>query len=407
MTCSTASLGGARAQLRDVREVSDPLIVQLVAAIKAEANKPWNEPLAEALATALAMHLVCHYSVNKGEGCDAERWLGKTRLRAVLDHINEHLGQNISIDALAKTAGLSSSHFIRMFQYATGLSPHQYILRARVLRGQELLRTTRESIAEIAQYHGFCGQSHFTMHFRRVLGVDTKTLSAQCADAEQWRQGRGRFARGLMVIQAGRDPTRGAMGHRALSLWREAVRNPRTVFGARVAEAVVETAGPALPEFDFDGPKAVSHPSSSGMGISSPGKLSFEFAHSLFEEAAVPDHGTLARGQRSRDGCRAAHLEVGFGFFAAEFGDTPNDVDLSFEFDPGKIQCSSRVVLEFGGLADFGSSVKKLKPRSSTPLRRTRRAEGCASAADRSEEPWRWVRGSRLEGLLEPFRRIA
>ena len=174
MTCSTASLGGARAQLRDVREVNDPLIVQLIAALRAEVNKPWNEPLAEALATALAMHLVCHYSVNKTEGCDAERWLGKTRLRAVLDHINEHLGQNIAIDALAKTAGLSSSHFIRTFQYATGLSPHQYILRARVLRAQELLRTTHESIAEIAHITGFCGQSHFTLHFRRVLGVTPK-----------------------------------------------------------------------------------------------------------------------------------------------------------------------------------------------------------------------------------------
>jgi AraC family transcriptional regulator len=174
VTCSTASLGGARAQLRDVHEVSDPLIVQLITALRAEANKPWNGPLAEALATALAMHLVCHYSTNKAEGCDAERWLGKTRLRAVLDHINEHLAENISIDALAKTAGLSSSHFIRMFQYATGLSPHQYILRARVLRGQELLRTTHQSIAEIARITGFCGQSHFTMHFRRVLGVTPK-----------------------------------------------------------------------------------------------------------------------------------------------------------------------------------------------------------------------------------------
>src|SRR5688572_16109981 len=56
VTCSTASLGGARAQLRDVREVSDPLIVQLITALSAEENKPWNGPLAEALATALAMH---------------------------------------------------------------------------------------------------------------------------------------------------------------------------------------------------------------------------------------------------------------------------------------------------------------------------------------------------------------
>ena len=174
VTCSTASLGGARAQLRDVREVNDPLIVQLITSLRAEANKPWNEPLAEALATALAMHLVCHYSINKTEGCDAERWLGKTRLRAVLDHINEHLAQNISINALATTAGLSPSHFIRMFQYATGLSPHQYILRARVLRGQELLRTTHHGIAEVARLTGFCGQSHFTMHFRRVLGVTPK-----------------------------------------------------------------------------------------------------------------------------------------------------------------------------------------------------------------------------------------
>jgi AraC family transcriptional regulator len=174
VTCSTASLGGARAQLRDVREVNDPLIVQLIAALRAEVNKPWNGPLAEALATALAMHLVCHYSVNKAEGCDAERWLGKTRLRAVLNHINEHLSHNISIEALAKTAGLSPSHFIRMFQYATGFSPHQYILRARVLRGQELLRTTHQSIAEIARITGFCGQSHFTMHFKRVVGVTPK-----------------------------------------------------------------------------------------------------------------------------------------------------------------------------------------------------------------------------------------
>ena len=91
-----------------------------------------------------------------------------------MNHINEHLSQNISIDTLAKTAELSSSHFIRMFQYATGLSPHQYVLRTRILRGQELLRTTNESIAEIARITGFCGQSHFTKHFKRVVGATPK-----------------------------------------------------------------------------------------------------------------------------------------------------------------------------------------------------------------------------------------
>jgi AraC family transcriptional regulator len=168
VTCSTASLGGGHAELRDVRGVTDALIVQLVTALRSEAG---IGPFAEALATALAMHLVSHYSVNRSAVCEADRGLGGTRLRAVVDYIDRHLGRNLSIETLAQAAGLSPSHFIRMFQYSTGLSPHQYVLRARVLRAQELLRRTRHSLAEIAQMTGFCGQSHFTKHFGRVLGV--------------------------------------------------------------------------------------------------------------------------------------------------------------------------------------------------------------------------------------------
>jgi AraC family transcriptional regulator len=166
--CSTAALGGAHAELRDVREVSDALIVQLIAALRSEAE---NGPFAEALATALAMHLVSHYSVNRSEARETDRGLGGTRLRAVVNYINANLGRDISIAALSKAAGLSPSHFIRMFQFSTGLSPHQYVLRARVRRAQELLRRTQHSIAEIADMTGFCGQSHFTKHFGRLLGI--------------------------------------------------------------------------------------------------------------------------------------------------------------------------------------------------------------------------------------------
>lgn len=170
LTCASASIGGAQADLRDVRGVADPLIVQLVTALRSETNAG-NGALAEALATALAMHLVSHYSVNRAEAHGVEEGLGGARLRMVMNYINDRLGGGICIGALAEVAELSPSHFIRMFQVSTGLSPHQYVLRARVLRAQELLRTTRHSIAEIAAMTGFCGQSHFTKHFGRVLGV--------------------------------------------------------------------------------------------------------------------------------------------------------------------------------------------------------------------------------------------
>lgn len=168
ITCCTAALGGAHAELRDVREVSDALIVQLVTALRSETG---NDAFAEALAIALAMHLVSHYSVSRSEAREADRGLGGRRLRAVVDYINANLGRDISIAALAAVTDLSPSHFIRMFQNSTGLSPHQYVLRARVLRAQELLRRTRHSIADIAEMTGFCGQSHFTKHFGRILGT--------------------------------------------------------------------------------------------------------------------------------------------------------------------------------------------------------------------------------------------
>jgi AraC family transcriptional regulator len=168
LICSAASLGAARAEVRDVREVTDPLIVQLVIALRAEVGR--NAPFAETLATALAMHLISHYSVNRSEAC-ADGGLGPTRLRTVVDHINANLDRDISLAALAKAAGLSPSHFIRMFQHSTGLSPHQYVLRARVLRAQALLRGTHHGIAEIARMTGFCGQSHFTKHFGRAFGT--------------------------------------------------------------------------------------------------------------------------------------------------------------------------------------------------------------------------------------------
>ena len=168
VTCRTAALGGARAELRDVRGVTDALIVQLMTALRSEAE---NAPFAETLAIALAMHLVSHYSVNRSEARETDRGLGGTRLRAAVEYINANLSRDISIAALANVTVLSQSHFIRMFQFSTGLSPHQYILRARVLRAQELLRRTRYSIAEIADMTGFCGQSHFTKHFGRILGT--------------------------------------------------------------------------------------------------------------------------------------------------------------------------------------------------------------------------------------------
>jgi AraC family transcriptional regulator len=166
---SAAGLGAACAELTQIRDVSDPLIVELVCALKmAIAGNPL---FAETLAATLAMHLMSKYGRNHSQVTSARGGLGKGPLAAVIDYINENPGRELCVKDLAEIAGVSLSHFIRTFHQTTGVPPHQYLLRTRLTRAKELLRQTCYSISEIARMTGFSGQSHFTKHFGRFAGV--------------------------------------------------------------------------------------------------------------------------------------------------------------------------------------------------------------------------------------------
>jgi AraC family transcriptional regulator len=64
--------------------------------------------------------------------------------------VSEHLAGEISVEALAEVAGLSPFHFSRVFKQTTGMAPHQFVTRARMLHAQRLIRETSHSLIEIA-----------------------------------------------------------------------------------------------------------------------------------------------------------------------------------------------------------------------------------------------------------------
>jgi transcriptional regulator GlxA family with amidase domain len=92
-------------------------------------------------------------------------------LRRVREFIETHLEQNISIRALATTAGLSMYHFARAFKQSVGMTPHGYLVQCRVRRAQDLLATTDLPLSEIALASGFADQSHCARRVREHVGI--------------------------------------------------------------------------------------------------------------------------------------------------------------------------------------------------------------------------------------------
>jgi AraC family transcriptional regulator len=90
------------------------------------------------------------------------------RVRAYIDH---HLGDEISLEDLARVAGLSRFHFARQFRAHTGESPMGYLLRTRVERAKALLRDSQTRVVDISAELGFADQSHFARRFRRLVGM--------------------------------------------------------------------------------------------------------------------------------------------------------------------------------------------------------------------------------------------
>jgi len=92
-------------------------------------------------------------------------------IRAVVEHIQAHLGEPLRISALARLAGISARQIERRFHSATGMSPTDFIVRARLAEACRLLRETASAIGQIALETGFYDQSALTRLFRKHLGM--------------------------------------------------------------------------------------------------------------------------------------------------------------------------------------------------------------------------------------------
>jgi AraC family transcriptional regulator len=151
-----------------------PHLRSTMAAVGAElaSSGPGGPLAAESLAHVLAVHLLRHLSAPRQLEPGRDGALPRGRLRAVVEHIEEHLDGCPTLAEMAAVVGLNPYHFARQFKAATGLPPHQYVIVRRVERAKQLLQAgTDLSLAEVALSAGFSDQSQLSHHFKRLVGV--------------------------------------------------------------------------------------------------------------------------------------------------------------------------------------------------------------------------------------------
>lgn len=85
-------------------------------------------------------------------------------------YFNENYNRDISIEAYAKTRGMSVSWFIRSFKKYTGQTPMQFIVSLRINNAQILLETTDYPIHEISSIVGYENQLYFSRLFCKRKG---------------------------------------------------------------------------------------------------------------------------------------------------------------------------------------------------------------------------------------------
>jgi AraC-like DNA-binding protein len=74
---------------------------------------------------------------------------------------------------------MSPYHFARLFRRSTGVSPHRFVVRARIDRAVTLLTDPELSIAQISRVVGFRTPSHFSTMFRRITSATPRAYRAR------------------------------------------------------------------------------------------------------------------------------------------------------------------------------------------------------------------------------------
>src|SRR5262252_6325530 len=174
-TALTAASDGANSdlELRPQRKFADRRLGGLVAAAHPEtaAGFPSGRLFLDSVEQAMAVALVKNHAVRQHPVPAYRGGLGAARLRKIKELVHAKMEDDLGLEEMAQSVGLSTAHFARMFRKSTGETPHQFVLSLRVERAKAMLRASDVRVLDVALACGFKTPQHFAQVFRDACRV--------------------------------------------------------------------------------------------------------------------------------------------------------------------------------------------------------------------------------------------
>lgn len=131
-----------------------------------------QEEVAQSVAESFLKQLLA-FQLQAGIGFEPrkEKPKGDLRVTEAIRRMEKDFGSNmLDVEMLAREAGVTATHFRKLFRRDTGQRPGEYLARLRLRQAQLRLRQTTWSIKEVAAACGFGSDHYFHLVFRRAFG---------------------------------------------------------------------------------------------------------------------------------------------------------------------------------------------------------------------------------------------
>lgn len=150
-------------------------LLQRILALRGE---PGGQASADRLFTALLHELAreARHGWRMPAGLPAEK---VERMNAAATRIRQEPAAAHTVDALAREAGFSVSHFSRTFAAVVGERPQEFVIAVRLGRARELLATTGLPVGEVAAAAGFADIFYFSRLFKQRMGITPSEFRRQ------------------------------------------------------------------------------------------------------------------------------------------------------------------------------------------------------------------------------------